>query len=231
MVQLVSFDIWGTLLRSNAAYRKLQRKVIRDAIGFTGTPKEFHTLAREVYAEIDRDTEQSGRHFGMTERLLRITARSGTTMPSQEALVGVKSELTELQRAHMPHMTEPGLPELFRTLKASGKLLAVICNTNMTDGAVVHEALAHHGLAPYLDEEIYSNEIGIAKPDPQIFAALAQRFQIDREQIVHVGDNPITDVQGATTSGFGAILYDRRQRVPQSSAVIWRHDDLPPLLG
>jgi putative hydrolase of the HAD superfamily len=128
-------------------------------------------------------------------------------------------------------MTEPGLPELFRTLKASGKLIAVICNTNTTDGVIVHEALAHHGLASYLDEEIYSNEIGVAKPDPRIFAALAQRFPVDREQIVHVGDNPITDVQGATASGFGAILYDRRQRVPQSSGVIWHHDDLPLLLG
>ena len=230
-MQLVSFDVWGTLLRSNATYRKLQRQVIRDAVGFTGTPKQFHTLARQVYAEIDRDTEQSGCHFGMAERLVRITSRSDATMPSRKALVAVKSELTELQRAHMPHMTEPGLPELFRTLKASGKLLAVICNTNMTDGAVVHEALAHHGLASYLDEEIYSNEIGIAKPDPQIFAALAQRVQVDREQIVHVGDNPITDVQGATASGFSAILYDRRQRVPQSSDVIWHYDDLPPLLG
>lgn len=230
MVQLVSFDVWGTLLRSNKEYKRLQRELIRDAFGYTGELQELRLLIHKVYVELDRHTERTGIHFGMAERLIRIASHVGLAVPSDDVFAAIKAELTELQLAYMPYLTEPELPELFKALKSSGKQLAVISNTNMTEGAAVHEMLAYHGLAHYLDIELYSDELGVAKPNPRIFAALVERTQAPHGQIVHIGNDQITDVQGATSFGLGAILYERRQRLPQSNNVIWSHSSLPALL-
>lgn len=231
MLRLVSFDIWGTLFKSNPEYRQLQRELIHEAIGYPSELSELRLLVREVYAELDREIEWSGLHFGMYGRISRLVQRAGLPMPSADTLVALKYELSKVHLAHPPLLTEPQIPEIFAGLQHSGIEVAVISNTNMTDGVIVHEALAHHGLAQYLDYELYSDELGFCKPDPRIFGELVQRSGIMPGSITHIGDNPVADRQGALDAGFGAILYERRRRQPESLDVIWTYSRLMSVLA
>lgn len=231
MTQLISFDVWGTLLRTNAVYRQIQRELLRDALGYPGGLADLRAVLHVVYRELDRETECQGTHFGMVDRVTRLAARIGLESPSVSKLAQLKSSLTEAQLQHMPHLTEGTLPETFESLRTAGIEIAVISNTNMTDGTVVHEALAHHGLTKFISYEVYSDQLGYAKPDPRIFAYLAELSGINPLATVHVGDNAITDMWGAESFGFGALLYDRRQRHPHSAHVIWSHTELPERLA
>ncbi len=231
MLRLVSFDIWGTLFRSNPEYRQLQRELIYDAIGYPGELSELRLLVREVYAELDREIEQHGRHFGMEGRISRLVQRAGLAMPSADTMVALKYELSKVHVAHPPLLIEPQLPEIFAGLHHSGTELAVISNTNMTDGVIVHNALVHHGLAQYLDYELYSDELGLCKPDRRNFDDLVQRSGFAPASITHIGDNPVADRQGALDAGFGAILYERRRRQPESLDVIWTYSRLMSVLA
>ncbi len=226
MVRIVSFDVWGTLLRTNPTYRSLQRELIRDVIGYSGEMTELRRLMRTAYAELDHVTEQFGTQFGMRERLERVAEKVKLPLPPGDVLNDLKFELVELQMKNMPYMTEQGLPELFAIFKEQGKQLAVISNTNMTDGSIVHEALAHHGLAQFLDFELYSDQLGFAKPDARIFESLVERSGVSATLITHVGDNLLTDLQGSRACGFESILYERRRRMSRSSDVIWSHSEL-----
>lgn len=226
MFRLVSFDVWGTLLLSNPAYQQRQRELLRDALGFPGEPAELRPFTSAVYTELDRETERSGAQFGMLDRVARLANRVELPVPSDSTLTTLRSALTEAQLAHPPFLTEMTLPALFETLRQTGLQLAVISNTNMTDGSIVHRALTYHGLARHLSFELYSNELGYAKPDPRIFRELVARSGVSPSDIVHVGDNHVTDKEGAIACGLSAILYDRKHRFPETSTSIWNYASL-----
>lgn len=55
-------------------------------------------------------------------------------------------------------------------------------------------------------------EHGRAKPHPDLFQQTARHFQCTMQQILHVGDNLVTDVQGAIESGCQAVWINSQQQ-------------------
>jgi putative hydrolase of the HAD superfamily len=54
---------------------------------------------------------------------------------------------------------------------------------------------------------LFSDEIGIRKPNKQIFQTAAEKSKTQPCSIVHVGDNLKCDVWGAKNAGFKAIHF------------------------
>jgi len=52
-------------------------------------------------------------------------------------------------------------------------------------------------------------DVGAAKPDALMFEEACRRFQALPEQIVHIGDDPIHDVQGGLEAGFRTVWVNR----------------------
>lgn len=65
------------------------------------------------------------------------------------------------------------------------------------------------GLERFLQEVFYSYAIGAAKPDPAMFHHVQRTLGERPENIVHVGDSRVADIDGATTVGWRAVLLDR----------------------
>lgn len=79
--------------------------------------------------------------------------------------------------------------------------------------------LANESVTEYFDLMIFSEEIGIRKPDRRIFHLAARRLGVQPSEIVHVGDNLKTDVWGAKTAGLKAIYFssqEGRDRIAES---------------
>jgi len=57
----------------------------------------------------------------------------------------------------------------------------------------------------------------VAKPDPAIFRIALRALGASANAVVHVGDDPIADVQGARATGLRAVLV-RRTGTPTSGA-------------
>lgn len=226
MIEVISFDIWGTLFRTDPGYRSEQRKALRDVLGYRGDTAQLRRHLYRVYAELDAETEAHGIQFGLEDRVMRLAADLGLPVPTPEQLDELQRLLTVAQLSHPPVLTEPDLKEVLETLAQMGLRIAVISNTNMTVGNVVHESLVHHNLADLINWEVYSGDIGVAKPNPKIFSRLVEMSGYPAHSILHVGDNKVTDLHGARRSGFDSILYERRQRLPQSHDVIWAHSEL-----
>ena len=83
---------------------------------------------------------------------------------------------------------------------------------------------------------IVSGEQGYAKPDPRIYAdALAAMGVTSPEEVLFVGDNPVTDVDGARAFGMRTAWVSRGRSFPSDlpppDLVIERVTDLRPALG
>ena len=67
------------------------------------------------------------------------------------------------------------------------------------------------GLSDYTDIFIISEDVGVMKPQPQIFAHATERAGVEPDQILYVGDSLTSDVAGGTRFGWDVAWYDRFQ--------------------
>lgn len=91
-------------------------------------------------------------------------------------------------------------------LSSRGYLIGVLSNGfEGTQQQKLHTA----GLWPYIRYVVLSDHIGVNKPHPAIFRHAMEISGIP-EPASHlmVGDNPVTDVEGALNAGWQGILYD-----------------------
>lgn len=100
----------------------------------------------------------------------------------------------------------PGAEPCLRRLRAAGLRLGVVSNS---DGRV-GEVLARTGLAAYLDVVVDSAVVGVAKPDPAIFAHALTALELEPDEAWYVGDNVAYDAAAADAAGLTSWVVDHR---------------------
>ncbi|RMX08920.1 HAD family hydrolase [Corticibacter populi] len=64
----------------------------------------------------------------------------------------------------------------------------------------------------YFTASISARDVGVAKPDARIFRLAAERAGLPAQALLHVGDDPDADVQGARAAGMQALWVNREGR-------------------
>jgi FMN phosphatase YigB (HAD superfamily) len=90
-------------------------------------------------------------------------------------------------------------------LKARGYRIGILSHTPWP-GDACREWFARHGMAGYIDFYSLSCEVGWIKPHPRHFQHALDQSGVSAEQILHVGDHPLRDIQGARAHGFRTCL-------------------------
>jgi putative hydrolase of the HAD superfamily len=68
------------------------------------------------------------------------------------------------------------------------------------------------GLSDLFAGHVTARSAGAAKPDARIFTQLAQLAGVEARDVMHVGDDPLADVVGATQAGMQAVWINRDSR-------------------
>jgi putative hydrolase of the HAD superfamily len=105
----------------------------------------------------------------------------------------------------VPPAVDTGARPALEHLQARGVRLAVVSNTMRTPGATLRKILDRFGLLGCFAHTTFSDEVGVRKPDPEIFALTLRALQIAPAVSVHVGDDPVLDVLGAREAGLRVI--------------------------
>ncbi len=75
------------------------------------------------------------------------------------------------------------------------------------------------GIGDFFAGHVTAIGAGAAKPDARIFARLADLAGVEPCRVLHIGDDPLADVVGATQAGMQAVWLNRAGRDwPQSLA-------------
>lgn len=103
-------------------------------------------------------------------------------------------------------------------------------------GAITNgNADVHHiGIGHYFDFVITAAQAGAAKPNAEIFHAALNAAGVEAAHAVHVGDDPVRDVQGADAVGMRTVWVNVNAEPwpggPPPDAEIRTLDELQPLL-
>jgi putative hydrolase of the HAD superfamily len=92
-------------------------------------------------------------------------------------------------------------------LNSSGIRLGVISNF---DGRL-RTILQQLDVADRFEHLVISSEVGAEKPSSRIFREAARRFAVEPDEILHVGDDPEVDIDGARAAGLQALLVDHKK--------------------
>jgi len=76
------------------------------------------------------------------------------------------------------------------------------------------EKITQCGFAPYLDTIVISEEAGVSKPAPRIFAIALARLGTTADETVMVGDSWAADILGARSAGLRAVWFNRAGTPP-----------------
>lgn len=69
--------------------------------------------------------------------------------------------------------------------------------------------LATIGLAPLFTVSLNAESVGVAKPHPEAFAAVARELGCEPDRMLYVGDDPLADVAGARGAGLRTAWMNR----------------------
>ena len=78
---------------------------------------------------------------------------------------------------------------------------------------------------PYMDGGLFSCEVKLVKPEPEIFSALLDRYPVIRpEESVFFDDSPI-NIKAADALGFhGIVFQDQAQAEEELEKIILEHN-------
>lgn len=92
------------------------------------------------------------------------------------------------------------------TLQSAGLRVAVVSNV---DSDWQRRKLARCGLGGYFDVIVGPDTLGVGKPDPRTFHHACHALGVAPAAALHVGDQIVSDVEGALAAGLAAAWLTR----------------------
>jgi len=203
-VKAVFFDMDGTLVhfdatgveRSVKALRELglyfSEEKVADAYRFaeewaSSQIKTYLDRRREVFLEYNRLLLE---HLGIHNRLNELAE--------------------EIQRRweNLPDELYPEVEEVLLRLKQRNLRLGIVSHRGLI---LIENSLRRHGIREFFScvASPTEAEAPLGKLDPNLWHYAVQRIGVKKEEAVHIGDEPETDVAGARQAGLTPILVDR----------------------
>lgn len=221
----VLFDAADTLIELVPAPPEL---LSRGWLGADGapTPDDVVAAMAAIGAEgrwPDDEADPATRLAVWTEFFRETLRRSGGTGSTAAARRAARHALEPRNYRCYPDV-RPGLARL----RAAGHQTALVSNFDHW----LHDILDATGLSAFFDTVVVSAEVGLRKPDPEIFALSCARLGRRPGDCVYVGDSVRIDVRGCAAAGMNPVLIDRYGRFadfdgPRITSLV----QLPTMLG
>ena len=207
-IKAVLFDLYGTLAGFEPPRFLIQSQVVKKYNLFLtqqGVSKGYF-LADKFMAE--QNAVKPVRSMNQIEKE-NFFARYEQLVLSGDGLdVNLdlcKKIFKELQQVPYSMVLYSDVIDSLIKLKSLNFKLGLISNMDKLGS----ELLDEFKLSEYMDICVTSKEANVEKPDPQIFNLALSKLNIKPEEAIYVGDQILSDVEGASNAGMTPVLLDR----------------------
>jgi putative hydrolase of the HAD superfamily len=210
----VLFDIGDTLL----AATRLQEHALEEATrALTAEPwmKDPDSFIR-AYQIADKESQfdeiPNLNHLYSDVRIIARTFQILSWSPSLQQ----KERFLEVYRRKIRKNLKPNteLIKLLNRLRTQGLRLGIVSNGTTVEQL---DQLARLKIKDYFDPILISEEVGVRKPNPNIFLRAATQWKLPTAEILVVGDRADWDMLGAARAGMKTALtiqfVDHREKI------------------
>jgi putative hydrolase of the HAD superfamily len=222
VLRAITLDYWDTIYAGASEPERVLRR--REALwrlviehGSDLTRPAFDDLYTASAVEAHRWWRDEQRGYHTVDRIRWLCNAIPTRTPVTRTAMEAAAAVIDQTLVDVPAPLLPGARDAITRL-ATRYRLAVISDTGFASGRAQDALLAQDGLRPAFVATIYSMDVGVAKPRPEIFRAALDTLGIAPEHTLHVGDNERTDVGGALAFGMRAVRLDAVREAGASRA-------------
>lgn len=226
-IKAVTFDLYQTLIHDydgKSRDRKILRcselsRVMRE-FGYDISEHEFLEALEKMNFWIS-DIWSEGKEVKVIEQIrFMLDTLSDKGIRLDDGQLELLADAFSSVIFMIPLKIDPDAVKVLERLNLQGIKVGLICNTGYTPGKMLREFLEQNGIREgYFDFMLFSNEIGMRKPRPEVFKLAAEKFGVEPNKILHIGDNMESDVHGSMEAGFKSIYYhinDPRYKIAES---------------
>ncbi len=199
--EIVSFDAAGTLVHLTEPVGDTYAQVAA-AHGIDTSPtaiaRAFAAVWHRTPPPFSADAPSDPDERAWWRRLVRATLLEAGSPIGDEALY------SRFFDALYRRFEEPGTwlaaPGAFEVLPRIAKRHRCVVLSNFDSR--LRRILGDLGLADHFETLFLSCEQRLSKPDPRLFRRVAETLGAEPSAILHVGDDPVCDWEGAAAAGF-----------------------------
>lgn len=225
MYQNYIFDLYGTLIdiHTDEYSKNFFKKYVKwlRKQGFYFDWKVFHRL----YTAIEREHREKAVRTSLyvkpeiqiEEVFHEVFAANGYEISEEQT-----TYLCEcFRRISLIYMCLfPDTLACLEGLKKAGKKIYLLSNAQRS---FTWQELEMTGLISYFDGILISSDEGCMKPDPAFYNICCERYQLDKEQCVMVGNELKSDMAGAKSAGIDGFYINRNPVFHEEKEPIYRY--------
>ena len=236
MIEGVTFDWWNTVARTTEDQDRWlrERRIERLMKATKGLPS-----AEVLLSAYDRQTislqESWNRNVDpRPEDQIQMFLEFAGLDGADAGLAEIVREAFGGALLEIPPMLFPHVSETLGALGDDGLAVGMVSNTGRTWGRYLRQVQDALGIGEFFDVRVFSDEVGVRKPDRAIFRTALKDLGLPADRVVHVGDDVDADVAGAKSAGMRAIWFNtgfwRGAKTDKADAEVRDHVELPDLL-
>jgi putative hydrolase of the HAD superfamily len=230
MIKAITIDLWETLIEdvnSNEIERDERRtKFILDTLKLDSSKKD---VIMKFFSDLNEAFKYPGAENSwsiLPESQVKVLLEKYLNVPyDSKQFDRIVEYYKTVILENPPLLTEQTIPKILMRLSKK-YTLALISNTGRTPGSILLNILEMYGIRDYFTHFVFSDEIGVRKPDPRVFEYAKNILKLEKENIVHVGDSVRLDFMGAKSYGFNAVLYAKGKDNPEVKPYIKSFEEL-----
>jgi putative hydrolase of the HAD superfamily len=212
-VRTITIDFWGTLLLDGPAsdnrYKRQRMADFERILVGEGVSVRASALDRAYEASGDflARVWSTRRDVDVDQHVKAIVDAVDARLYAQLSAATRAALLDAYARPALlvPPAVDDGALAALEALCARGYTLAVVSNTMRTPGVMLRKLLERYRLLGCFKHTTFSDEVGVRKPDPEIFRLTLRAVAGDPATSVHVGDDAVLDVEGARAAGMRTV--------------------------
>ena len=212
--EVISFDIFDTLI-----FRPFSEPT--DLFFFLGEKTgilDFKRLRMQAEADARTQKYKEEKHYEI--KLSDIWSRLQNEIGVIKEQGMQMEQVLEMEFCY----ANPFMQQVFTQLREHGKRLVITSDMYLSK-AFLSELLQKNGYGGY--EELYvSCEYEKSKAEGSLYEVVKRAYP-DTDSMIHVGDNPVSDVKNAKKHGFEVFYYPNVNR----NALLYRAYDMSAVVG
>ena len=222
-----SFDLWDTLIRVNPEFgTKMCEYFHVNWNPNNKTLEEVSTIISMVEQMCHSNNKLTG-HSLSSDQMFAFVLGGLNNIGGKPLLTKVYTDIEQLFFQYPPLIYDENTESTLEILKSVPRTtMSILTNTGFVTGKILRAYLQKIGWDRFFDNphvlnkhktrsEIYSGDMNLCKPNKTLFLMMsddafnfAKPEAINNEEIIHVGNNPETDIMGATAAGIDSLLVN-----------------------
>jgi len=213
-----SFDLWLTLIKSNPLFKQERTKYFHAKFNTKHkTVEEVALIFRQVDLMVNAINEKTGKNIDADEMYIMVISiiNDFSVDFTSIDLNILYDDMENLLLKYLPILYDKGSLKVLDYLKNTNhSTLNILSNTGFVSGVTLRKVLRLLEIDQFLDFQLYSDEVRLSKPNQKFFKLMLDSIDrvkhpvLNLNEVIHIGDNPIADVQGAKAIGIHSLLIN-----------------------